>query len=165
MRLFAACRSIGGVFWKADGMADFDRQPADVNQRLIEQYTEIARLVGGLAHESRTRSPRSGSTWSCWPKTFRPMNRRAHPPGAGQNRDRAARVPAAARPTRRFPQLCQGAAAQAGAGRPERPGAAGTGVLPADRQRSEYRVAARTSVPTCLAYSWSVSRFAAPCST
>lgn len=32
-------------------MADFDRQPADVNQRLIEQYTEIARLVGGLAHE------------------------------------------------------------------------------------------------------------------
>ncbi|HVX09761.1 MAG TPA: ATP-binding protein [Pirellulales bacterium] len=32
-------------------MADLDLPPADVNQRLIEQYTEIARLVGGLAHE------------------------------------------------------------------------------------------------------------------
>jgi signal transduction histidine kinase len=34
-------------------MSDFDTKPADVNQRLIEQYTEIARLVGGLAHEIR----------------------------------------------------------------------------------------------------------------
>src|SRR5487761_1445975 len=32
-------------------MAEPDRQPADVNQRLVDQYTEIARLVGGLAHE------------------------------------------------------------------------------------------------------------------
>ncbi|MGH7139476.1 MAG: sensor histidine kinase [Pirellulales bacterium] len=32
-------------------MADLDLPPGDVNQRLIEQYTEIARLVGGLAHE------------------------------------------------------------------------------------------------------------------
>ena len=36
---------------KKSGMADLDLPPADVNQRLIEQYTEIARLVGGLAHE------------------------------------------------------------------------------------------------------------------
>lgn len=36
---------------KKSGMADLNLPPADVNQRLIEQYTEIARLVGGLAHE------------------------------------------------------------------------------------------------------------------
>ncbi len=36
---------------KISRMADLDLPPADVNQRLIEQYTEIARLVGGLAHE------------------------------------------------------------------------------------------------------------------
>lgn len=28
-----------------------DANPADVNQRLVDQYTEIARLAGGLAHE------------------------------------------------------------------------------------------------------------------
>ena len=36
---------------KKSGMADLNLPPGDVNQRLIEQYTEIARLVGGLAHE------------------------------------------------------------------------------------------------------------------
>lgn len=36
---------------KQSGMADLDLQPAELNQRLIAQYTEIARLVGGLAHE------------------------------------------------------------------------------------------------------------------
>lgn len=32
-------------------MAERETQPGDVNQRLVDQYTEIARLVGGLAHE------------------------------------------------------------------------------------------------------------------
>lgn len=33
------------------GMADLDLSPTDRNERLTEQYTEMARLVGGLAHE------------------------------------------------------------------------------------------------------------------
>jgi len=32
-------------------MPDRENRPDDVNQRLVDQYTEIARLVGGLAHE------------------------------------------------------------------------------------------------------------------
>ncbi|HLA85811.1 MAG TPA: ATP-binding protein [Thermoguttaceae bacterium] len=32
-------------------MADSDRFPSDVNQKLVDQYHEIARLAGGLAHE------------------------------------------------------------------------------------------------------------------
>jgi signal transduction histidine kinase len=32
-------------------MPDRENRPDDVNQRLVAQYTEIARLVGGLAHE------------------------------------------------------------------------------------------------------------------
>ena len=32
-------------------MADSHLSPSDVNQKLVDQYTEIARLAGGLAHE------------------------------------------------------------------------------------------------------------------
>src|SRR5690242_2009995 len=32
-------------------MSDGEAKPGDVNQRLADQYKEIARLVGGLAHE------------------------------------------------------------------------------------------------------------------
>lgn len=36
---------------KRSAMADLNLPPHETNQRLTEQYTEFARLVGGLAHE------------------------------------------------------------------------------------------------------------------
>ena len=93
---------------------------ADVNQKLVDQYTEIARLAGGLAHEIKNPLSTIRLNMELLAEDFRDERFAARSPGDAEDRAGAARVPAAARPAGRLPQFRQGAPAEARAERPER---------------------------------------------
>ena len=104
--------------------------PDAVNQKLVDQYTEIARLAGGLAHEIKNPLSTIRLNMELLAEDFRaseaPRDRRAM-----RKIDLvAARVPAAAGPAGRLPGFRQGAAAETRTERPERAGRAGLGLLP-----------------------------------
>ena len=81
----------------------------EVNRKLVAQYTEIATLAGGLAHEIKNPLSTICLNMELLAEDFAEAETPARPPGAGQDRGRAARMPAAAKPARQLPQLCQGA--------------------------------------------------------
>ena len=58
----------------------------EVNQRLVEQYTEIATLAGGLAHEIKNPLSTIRLNMELLAEDFADAEHAARPPGAGQDR-------------------------------------------------------------------------------